>query len=287
MQTITDRLSSIVSDIRMEGYTDLQMEVVASHVSGLTSGFRNIDDWTGGLQRGELFVIAAPPLMGMTQFAISLGNNVIQKKLRVAYFSTFLCEDQIIKKLLANYLRISIKDLLRGNINEKFDLIDQYPTGQLYIEDTPELTAKIIEEKMDSLVDCPSYMIIDDLNLFERHLDTSTTDKILKIKGIARKYNISAIVFYNTQDLPCDPELAQTQFVEYQINEVYSEIDRRLIDSLCTIYRPEYFRITEDEQGRSTLGTANFIILKHECGAGITTFNYKYEYSLFEEIEAE
>jgi Replicative DNA helicase len=285
MQTITDRFSSIENDIRTAGYTDLHMEIVASHVSGLTTGFKTIDDWTGGLQRGELFVIAAPPLMGMTPFAISLINKVIQKKLGVAYFSIFSSEDQIIKKLLANYLRISMKDLLRGNINEKFDSVDQYPAGQLYIDDTPELTAKMIEEKMDSLIDCPSYIIIDDLIFFERHLNTSATDKILKTKGIARKYNIPVIVLYNTQDLPCEPELTQTQFIECQRKKVHSEIDSRLIDTLCTIYRPEYFGISEDEQGRSTLGTANFIILKHECGAGITTFNYKYEYSLFEEIK--
>lgn len=284
MQNISDRLLSIVRDISTAGYSDAALNITASHVSGLTTGFKNIDSLTGGFQRGEVILIAAPPLMWMTPFAISLANKVLQQGLGIVYFSTFLSEDQIIKKLLSNYFRISTKNLLRGNINEELDPIDQYPVKQLYVDDTPELTAEIIREKLDSLIDNPGYVIIDNLNLFERHLNISTTDKVLRIKGIARMYNIPVIVLYDTKAISFEPALTQDQFVEIQQQEIFSELNKQLVDTLCMIYHPEYFKIVEDERGQLTLGRADFIIVKNDCGEGIATFNFKHEFSLFQEI---
>ena len=187
---------------------------------------------------------------------------------------------------LSHYIEIKIEDIIIGKIDQKIisEINQLFEIHDFYFYDNPNLSIKKINQILadfntDNL---PDFIIIDNLNYFELIAseqitkEKSTNKKLIELKSIARRFNIPVLVLYDCI-LP-DSKTSEfcTQFVKLKFN-------RYLIDTLCYIYRPEYYKIIENEIGESTLGKAFFIVVQNRGKTGSVLFNYLPQYFKFNE----
>lgn len=124
-----------------------------THVTGITTGLKDLDEKLGGLHPSDLLILAARPSMGKTSLAVNIAFNAAKKYAatggkeggRVAFFSLEMSADQLATRILADEANISGDSIRKGNIKEQ-DFINFVQAAQtlasvpIYIDDTPALT---------------------------------------------------------------------------------------------------------------------------------------------------
>lgn len=120
----------------------------------------------------------------------------------------------------------------------------------------------------------PECVIIDNLNYLEYNAldkianEELTNKKLLELKGIARKFNIVIIVLFDCVFPAIDEK------DEFSADSVKLNFETSLIDTLCFIFRPEYYKVVENDIGESTLGKAFFIVGINRGLTGSVLFDY-------------
>ena len=247
-------------------------------LSGIPSGFTNLDKVTAGFQRSDMIILAARPGMGKTAFVLSLARNAaVNFDKPVAVFSLEMSSLQLVNRLIASETELSAEKLKRGNLEsyewEQLNAkIDQLSKAKIYIDDTPglsifELRAKCRRLKSQYDVDL---IIIDYLQLMtaggdnkgNREQEISTISR--SIKGIAKELNVPIIALsqlsraVETRGGEKRPQLSDLR---------ESGAIEQDADMVMFIYRPEYYGLSQDEEGNDTTGMAEIIIAKHRNGA--------------------
>jgi replicative DNA helicase len=248
------------------------------HISGVPSGFSAIDRVTAGWQKSDLIVLAARPGMGKTAFVLTMARNIaVDFKKPVAVFSLEMAGVQLVMRLIASESELASDKLKRGQLeqyeweqlNAKLSNLTDAP---LYIDDTPalsifELRAKCRRLKAQHDI---QLVIVDYLQLMSggndkagnREQEISNISR--SMKSLAKELNIPIIALSQLSRAvetrggskkPILSDLRESGAIEQDA------------DMVCFIYRPEYYKIHEDEQGNSTEGLAEFIIAKHRNGA--------------------
>src|ERR1700743_3596989 len=88
-------------------------------LTGIPSGFLELDDMTAGFQPGELIIIAARPSMGKTAFSLNIAMNAaLRERKTVAYFSVEMGKEQVMMRMLSGEAKIPAGQLRSGNIDE-------------------------------------------------------------------------------------------------------------------------------------------------------------------------
>ncbi|MDR3031381.1 MAG: replicative DNA helicase [Holosporales bacterium] len=130
-----------------------------SRIVGITSGFKLLDKWLGGLHRSDLLVVAGRPSMGKTAFATNIAFNAAKAKLNnsqdgagVVFFSLEMSAEQLATRILASESGVPSDNIRRGEIPkdsfDKFLTISQdLEKLNLFIDDTPNITANLIRNK--------------------------------------------------------------------------------------------------------------------------------------------
>ncbi|MFN0185600.1 MAG: replicative DNA helicase [Aquabacterium sp.] len=114
-------------------------------VTGVRSGFFDLDRYTAGLQRGDLIVLAARPSMGKTAFALNIAEHVaVQEGLPVLVFSMEMGASQLAMRLVGSLGRIDQQFLRKGTLKdqdwERFtDAVDRLAKASIYIDETAAL----------------------------------------------------------------------------------------------------------------------------------------------------
>lgn len=179
-----------------------------THVTGLSTGYYELDDLTCGLQNGEMIIIAGRPSMGKTSFALNVAENIaLNDKMPVAVFSLEMGRQQLAERFLCSVSRIDSQHVRRGLLSEEdfrklADASNILAGTPIYIDDTSSLTPLEVRAKARRLkgmynIKC---IVIDYLQLM--HLDSSRSDSRQQeittisryLKGIARELNIPVIV---------------------------------------------------------------------------------------------
>ena len=128
-------------------------------ITGLRTGFKELDRKTGGLQKSDLIILAARPSMGKTSFALNLAYNVaVQEKKGVGIFSLEMSRQQLVMRMLGSSASFNLHDLRRGKLRS---------------EDWPRLTAAC-----DRLSKAPIY------------IDDSSGISVLEMKAKARRLKL-------------------------------------------------------------------------------------------------
>ncbi len=248
------------------------------HISGVPSGFSGIDRITAGWQRSDLIILAARPGMGKTAFVLSMARNMtVEFKKPVAMFSLEMTGVQLVMRLIASESELAAEKLKRGQLeqyeweqlNAKLANLTDAP---LFIDDTPalsifEMRAKCRRLKAQHDI---GLVIIDYLQLMSGTTDKSgnreqeISNISRSMKSLAKELNVPIIALSQLSRAvetrggskkPLLSDLRESGAIEQDA------------DMVCFIYRPEYYKIMEDEQGNSTEGLAEFIIAKHRNGA--------------------
>jgi replicative DNA helicase len=174
-------------------------------VVGVPTGFRDLDQITGGLQRSDLIVLAARPGVGKTSLAMSLAYNVAsQHQGTVAVFSLEMGREQLVQRLIAMDTKIDSHRLRLGNIPDHELRIVMEAMGRLaslpiYIEDTAGVTLMDVRSKARRLqahagVDL---IVIDYLQLMQGRRSDNRVQEVSEIsrglKGLARELNVPVL----------------------------------------------------------------------------------------------
>ena len=177
-------------------------------LSGVTSGFSDLDSLTQGFQKSDLIIIAGRPSMGKTAFSLNLALNLIKKsKLPVLFFSLEMSKEQIMYRLLSmetniNQMRLKSGKLYQNDwikLTKMIKIISKFP---LFIDDTFNLSIQDIRSKIKTILfeqNEIGLVIIDYIQLMQ-NTKLKTENRVQELsqitrslKRIAREFNIPII----------------------------------------------------------------------------------------------
>lgn len=266
---------------------------------GVPTGFNELDKMTSGWQKSDLIILAARPAMGKTAFVLSLARNAaVQYNRPVAFFSLEMSSIQLVMRLISSETELAGEKLRKGNLaNHEWHQLDaqirQLSEAPLFIDDTPalsilELKAKARRLKTNHNI---SMVIIDYLQLMtaevsgkngNREQEISTISRSLKV--LAKELDIPVIAL---SQLSRDVEKRSSNDKVPQLSDLReSGAIEQDADMVMFIYRPEYYKIYQDENGNNLEGVAEIHIAKHRNGSiGKVSLKFNKEFSKFENLE--
>ena len=130
-----------------------KMSQLEGNLTGVTSGFIDLDAKTSGFQKSDLIIIAARPAMGKTAFALNIAQQAaIKGNAKVLVFSMEMSKEQLGQRLLSMESRIEMQKLKTGDLERKdWDQIsiamDNLSKANIFIDDTPGITVMEIKNK--------------------------------------------------------------------------------------------------------------------------------------------
>src|SRR5262245_38261684 len=192
-----------ITDILMQTLDRIEKQRErGARLTGLATDYVDLDDLTGGLQQGELIVIAARPSMGKTSFALNLTERVAGSKNAVAFFSLEMSSQQVIQNMLCCRAQVDGQAMRKGRITDQQYRRLQEEAERLYeapifVDDSPGLTITQLRAKCRRLKQKHDIkmVVVDYLQLMaaggrieSRQQEISTISRGLK--GIARELNV-------------------------------------------------------------------------------------------------
>lgn len=253
-------------------------------MSGLATGFHDLDRVTLGWQNSDLIIIAARPAMGKTAFVLSMAKNMaVNYNTPVAVFSLEMSNLQLVNRLIVNTCEIPADNIKRGDLqpwqwDQLLTKINVLYEAPLYIDDTPSLSVFELRTKARRLVreHGVKIIIIDYLQLMNasgmeygsREQEVSTISRSLK--QLAKELNIPIIALsqlnrsVESRGTGSDATGKRPQLSDLRESGAIEQD----ADLVCFIHRPEYYlKTSEDGANNDIRGKAEIIIAKHRNGA--------------------
>ncbi len=263
-------------------------------LSGVTTGYPDLDEITAGMQPSDFIVIASRPAMGKTALTLCMARNAAVKgKTPVLYFSLEMSMQQLAQRLLCAEARVSSHRLRTGRLSEEEWQRLATWTGKLseapfFIDDTPgisilELRAKARRAKIEHSI---GLIVVDYLQLMT--ISERIDNREQEIARISRSLKALA----KELDLPVVACAQLSRAVESRTDKRPQLSDLRESGSIeqdsdvvAFLYRPEVYGIP-DEEGNPQQGKAEIIIGKQRNGpTGSVYLTFLGEYLRFEEAE--
>lgn len=279
-----------------------QMEELKGKEDGLTgvpTGFIDLDRLTSGWQPSDLIIMAARPGMGKTSLVLSIAKNAsLDYQKGVAVFSLEMASIQLAQRMISMESEVPLHKMRNGQLDEDEwkrlkEAIERISDAPVYIDDTPginifELRAKCRRMKLQYDI---QLIIIDYLQLMSgggegskggnREQEVSAISRALK--GLAKELNVPVIALsqlsraVETRGGSKRPQLSDLR----ESGSIEQDADM-----VTFIYRPEYYQILEDEQGQSLKGIAEIIIAKNRHGAQDTVrLKFTGEFARFSNLD--
>ncbi|MDH3297733.1 MAG: replicative DNA helicase [Gemmatimonadota bacterium] len=267
-------------------------------VTGVASGYADLDNMTAGFQAGDLVVIAGRPSMGKTSLALNIAQHAaIDGEVPVAVFSLEMSKEALVQRLLCAEGRVDSGRLRRGRLQD-----DEYTrlataaghlnTAPIWIDDTPAINPLELRAKARRLAaDIDLGMIVVDYmqlmtgphNAENRQQEISSISRSLK--AIAKELNIPVLALsqlsrqpeQRTDKRPLLADLRESGAIEQDA------------DLVLFVYREEAYRKDSDkfdDSGESIEGKAELIIGKQRNGpTGMVNLFFHKAYTLFESVD--
>jgi replicative DNA helicase len=256
-----------------------ELQEKKNHKDGLTgvpSGFSRVDRITSGWQKSDLIIIAARPGMGKTAFVVSaLRNAAVDFNFPVAIFSLEMASLQLVNRLISAEAELESEKIKKGNLAEfewqqLVHKTNRLSSAPIFIDDTAalsilELRAKCRRLKAEHNV---QLIVIDYLQLMKGEMGGNREQEIASIsralKGIAKELDVPVIALsqlsrgVETRGGDKRPQLSDLR----ESGSIEQDAD-----IVIFLYRPEYYKIDQDEEGMPTQGMAEMIIAKHRNGS--------------------
>ena len=248
-------------------------------LTGVPSGFTALDRITSGWQPSDLIIIAARPAMGKTAFVLTCARNAaVQYDKPVAVFSLEMSSIQLVNRLISGETEIEQEKLRKGNLadhewTQLHSRIGKLTEAPLLIDDTPALNVFEFRAKCRRLK--AQYdiqmVIVDYLQLMHGKADGKGGNREQEIgsisralKSVAKELNIPVIALSQlSRAVESRPGNSERPMLSDLRESGSIEQDA---DMVLFLYRPEYYGLTEDENGNSTAGVGEVIIAKHRNG---------------------
>jgi len=263
-----------------------------SAITGVPSGFEELDAMTAGWQPSDLIILAARPAMGKTAFVLSTARNAAVKYGRpVAIFSLEMAAQQLAQRLICSEAELDAQKVRSGRLenHEWVQLntkITELTKAPIYIDDTPALSIMDLRTKCRKLKSEKNIemIIVDYLQLMtagnskggNREQEIATISRALK--ELAKELNVPVIALSQlSRQVESRPD-KQPQLSDLRES---GSIEQDA-DMVMFLYRPEYYNILVDEEGQSTIGLGKIIVGKQRNGpTGTVSINYVGNYAKF------
>lgn len=278
--------------------TELESMKDQNGVTGLKTGFRDLDTMTSGLHPGDLIILAARPAMGKSAFALNLASNVAAKNQEqgaVAIFSLEMPSESLIKRMLSCEARIESEKLRNGRLsndelNQLYRSANLMSTLKIFIDDTSSIQVSQIFSKCRKLKsenDQLALIVIDYLQLISGSKGSDSRQQ--EVSEISRNLKILA------KEMNC-PVVALSQLsrkVEERNNHEPMLSDLREsgsieqdADIVMFLYRESYYdndKAYFSEDGKEDMqDVVDLSIAKHRNGStGKIRLIFEKEYSAF------
>jgi len=251
---------SSIKEILIETYEEIEKAYESEEsITGLSTGFRDLDHKTSGLQRSDLILVAARPSMGKTAFSVNLCQNVATQNegASVAIFSLEMAKAQLVQRMLATQAGVGLGKIRNGDLTPEdwaklASASAPLSQAKVYIDDTPgitvmEMRAKCRRLKMEQGLDM---IMIDYLQLMSgggkgdnRQQEISEISRGLK--GLAREMDCPVIAL---SQLSRAPELrADHRPILSDLRE--SGAIEQDADIVMFLYRDEYYFNDSEKKG--------------------------------------
>lgn len=259
-----------------------QIEAAAnrsSGLSGLATGFHELDKVTSGWQNSDLIIIAARPAMGKTAFVLSMAKNMaVNYNTPIAIFSLEMSNLQLVNRLISNVCELPGDKIKSGQLttlewDQLMARIKYLNGAPLYIDDTASLSIFELRTKARRLVreHDIKMIIIDYLQLMNasgmkfgsREQEVSMISRSLK--QLAKELNIPIIALSQlSRQVESRSDNKRPQLSDLRESGAIEQD----ADIVCFIHRPEYYYHSDtDPSGKDIRGLAEFMIAKHRSGS--------------------
>ncbi|MDO8963600.1 MAG: replicative DNA helicase [Coriobacteriia bacterium] len=142
-----------IDDLLAEGWKKLEeLYERQEHLTGVTTGWPDLDKVLAGLHRGDLIIVAARPAVGKTAFALNLAVNAAQEGARVGVFSLEMAAEQLVMRILASESRIDGQKMRTGRLSDAdwpplMAALGRLDSCDLHVDDTPALSIMELRAK--------------------------------------------------------------------------------------------------------------------------------------------
>jgi replicative DNA helicase len=261
-------------------------------ITGVASGFTDLDDLTSGFQPSDLIIVAARPSMGKTAFCLNVAQHAaIDEQKKIAFFSLEMSKESLVQRMLTSEARVDSQRLRRGLLRD-----DEFPmlaraagilsSAPVWIDDTPgitllEMRSKARRLKADAGIDM---IIVDYLQLMQgpssaenRQQEVSQISRGLK--ALAKELNVPVIAL---SQLSRAPE-QRTGDHRPQLSDLReSGAIEQDADLIMFLFRQEMYEGPVDKDGNSIEGKAELIVGKQRNGpTGIVNLHFYKHYTRF------
>jgi replicative DNA helicase len=263
-------------------------------VTGVASGFNDLDEMTSGFQPADLIIVAARPSMGKTAFTLNIAQHAaIEHQTPVAFFSLEMSKESLVQRMLTSEARIDAQRLRKGMLRD-----DDFPrlaraagilsSAPVWIDDTPgmtllEMRSKARRLKSDSGV---GLVVVDYLQLMQGPVNSESRQQEVSqisrgLKALAKELNVPVIAL---SQLSRAPEQRTGDNKRPQLSDLReSGAIEQDADLIMFLYRQEFYDGPVDKDGNSLEGKAEVIVGKQRNGpTGIVNLFFQKQFTRFE-----
>ena len=265
-------------------------------LTGVTSGFKDLDNYTAGFQASDLIILAARPSMGKTALALNIAFNAAYKSkppVPVAFFSLEMSKEQLVRRLLSGEGRVDASQIRRAafltgdewrKLQEAAGILLDCP---IYIDDTPgatvlDIRAKSRRLKADGKL---GLIVIDYLQLMQGRPELSSREQQISeisrsLKGLAKELKVPVIALSQLSREPEKRERKRPQLSDLRESGAIEQD----ADVVMFIYRDEVYR----KDSADNKGIAEVIIGKQRNGPiGTVKLHFEAKFTRFDDLERE
>ena len=266
-----------IKDVLLETFNRLEeLYNSKSPITGVPTGFTDLDMKTAGLQNSDLILIAARPGMGKTAMALNIAQYAaVQKHVPVALFNLEMSKDQLVNRMLCSEVMVDSHKMRTGKLDDEdwkkiAKALGPLSEAPIYIDDTPGLTVMDIRAKCRrlKLEKKLGLVVIDYLQLMRgrgktenRQQEVSEISRSLKI--LAKELNVPVVTMSQlsrgpesrTDHRPMLSDLRESGAIEQDA------------DIVMFLYRDDYYNPDSDKKN-----IAEVIVAKHRNGSTGTVY---------------
>ncbi len=279
-----------IQQILGEFYEQVERLYLEHEPVGLPTGFVDLDRLLGGLQPGDLIILAARPSVGKTAFALAITENAaVQHRARVAFFSLEMSAEQVAMRLVASQTGISAQRLRTGPISEEHlerigQAVDVLSNTRIFVDETPALSPLEVRTKARRVASEHGLdlVIVDYLQLMRS--GTRTENRVQEIsyisrslKGLARELRVPVLAI---SQLSRQVEMRQDKRPLLSDLRESGSIEQDA-DVVMFIYRDEVYNKQTERPN-----IAEIIVAKHRNGpTGTVELRFVKETAKFTNLE--
>lgn len=274
MQDKDQKSYSPIKDVLIDAFTELeQLYNQKQHITGVPTGFIDLDYKTAGLHNSDLILIAARPAMGKSAFALNIATNAALKaKVPAVLFSLEMSKEQMVNRILCSEAMVDSNKVRTGKIDDDdwiklADTMGDLSEAPIYIDDTPgisinEIRAKCRKLKLEKNI---GLVVIDYLQLVQgsskraqgsREQEISEISRSLKI--LAKEINVPVIALSQLSRAPEQRPDHRPMLSDLRESGAIEQD----ADIVMFLYRDDYYN--EDSEDK---GLVEVIVAKHRAGS--------------------